>query len=178
MNFRHEDYKVKYYKYASALGTKLNRILEIERLSFPEGHWNEEDFKRVIDYQDNYLLTVGSDDIYGFLILNSKPFLDIWNLAVHPEFRRRGLGSILINCLIENSRGRKIQAKVREKNLNAQKFFRAQKFRGSLLKGDETYDYPDEYEETYIFEWLPENYQQKNNLILPSTKNRIKQYFS
>ena len=80
----------------------LNGILEIERLSFPIGkQWDRGDFQQVL--RDLFLVT-GEKELSGFLIAccreNERKAV-ILRIAVRPEYRGRGIATMLIEEAIE-----------------------------------------------------------------------------
>ena len=93
-----------------------------------------------------------------------KAKLHILNFAVHPHYRRYGVGGQMVSKLISklsSHRRTRITLEVRETNLAAQLFFRAQSFRAiKVLRAfyedsgedeeeepDEEYEDDEEYEE-------------------------------
>jgi ribosomal-protein-alanine N-acetyltransferase len=83
----------------------LDRILEIERLSFPIGkQWDRSDFQQAL--RDLFLVT-GEKELSGFLIAccwENERRAVILRIAVHPEVRGRGIATILIEEAIEKIR--------------------------------------------------------------------------
>ncbi|MGB7631677.1 MAG: GNAT family N-acetyltransferase [Candidatus Deferrimicrobium sp.] len=83
----------------------LDRILEIERLSFPIGkQWDRSDFQQV--FRDLFLVS-GEKELSGFLIAccwENERRAVILRIAVHPEVRGRGIATILIEEAIEKIR--------------------------------------------------------------------------
>ncbi len=47
----------------------------------------------------------------------------IWDLFVHPGFRRRGIGRALVETSIQDSGCKKVQAEIREGNVYSQQLF-------------------------------------------------------
>ena len=80
----------------------LNGILEIERLSFPIGkQWDRSDFQQAL--RDLFLVS-GEKELSGFLIAccrENERRAVILRIAVHPEYRSRGIATILIEEAIE-----------------------------------------------------------------------------
>ncbi len=108
----------------------ISDVLRIEDESF-EFPWPEEDFIRTLR-QRNCIGMVAVDE-------RSETPLHLLSLAVEPESRRRGVGKALVDKLIAKlAEGRRntILTEVRERNLAAQLFFRAQGFRAVRVLRD------------------------------------------
>ena len=104
----------------------------------------------------HYPLTTDHSSIVGYMIYElDKTRIHVVNFTVAFEFRRRGVGAAMIATLIAKlhiQRRRRIVLKVRESNLPAQQFLRAQGFhyvrtRKGVYDPMETSD--DEYEFVY-----------------------------
>jgi len=88
----------------------LNGILEIERLSFPIGkQWDRSDFQQALS---DLFLVSGEKEISGFLIAccwKNERRAVILRIAVHPDYRSRGIATILIEEAIEKIREMEIR---------------------------------------------------------------------
>jgi len=104
------------------------QVSEIEKLSFPtpwsysifSSELDEEKFAfyYVMEYQDEVIAYI------GYWKLANEAHLV--NLAVHPAFRRKGLGSKLLKYILEKAQNQgldTISLEVRRFNLAAQKFY-------------------------------------------------------
>src|SRR5262249_39017517 len=102
----------------------MPEVLQIEQQSF-EYSWTEEDFLRCLR-QRNCIGMVAElgEKVVGFMIYElHKSKLHILNFAVHPAWRRMGIGSQMVAKLAKKiSSGRRtlISLDVRETNLPAQ----------------------------------------------------------
>jgi len=111
----------------------MPEVLLTEQESF-DYSWTEEDFLRCLR-QRNCIGMVAefNEKVVGFMIYElHKTKLHILNFAVHPRFRRLGIGQQMVSKLIgklSSHRRTRVTLAVRETNLNAQLFFRAQDFR-------------------------------------------------
>lgn len=110
----------------------LAEVLQIEVNS--QFAWNEEDFLKALR-QSNCIgmVTELEDRVVGFMIYElHKKKIHIINLGIDPQFYRHGIGTQMIDKLLNKlckfSRIA-ITAHIRESNLNAQLFFAAQGFR-------------------------------------------------
>lgn len=135
----------------------LPEILTIEAASF-EFPWLEEDFIKCLR-QRNCIGMVAEDPcqnckICGFMVYElHKNRIHLLNLAVHPAFVRKGIGSQMIAKLTGklSTQGRsRIILEVRETNLQAQLFFRENGFRAvSVLRNF----YADTPEDAYVMQY-------------------------
>ena len=128
-------------------------VLEIETKSF-EFPWSEEDFIRCLRQRNCIGMVAECDEqIVGFMIYElHRTRLHILNFAVHPEFRRFGVGAQMANKLIGKlsyQRRTRILLEVRETNLAAQLFFRSAGFRAVSVLRD---FYHDTAEDAYLME--------------------------
>lgn len=132
----------------------MPEVLEIEQRSF-EFPWSDDDFIRCLRQRNCIgMVAEHSERVVGFMIYElHKSRLHILNLAVHPEFSRRGVGEQMIRKLISKlapQRRSRIMLEVRETNLPAQLFFRQLGFRAvSLLREF----YEDTPEDAYLMQF-------------------------
>ncbi len=143
----------------------LPDVFYIEDASFalPRG---EEGLRRLLVGQDNYVGLVAEykKRVVGFVIYElRKKRLYIVDLAVHPEFRQRGVGRQLVQerQLIEEIgrkwRCTKIRINVRETNLGAQFFFAANSFKAIRVIREY---FQDTGEDAYLFQYrVKQNYR-------------------
>lgn len=117
----------------------MAEVLAIESASFPHP-WNEEDFIRVLRQRNAIGVVVehtGSERVLGYTIYElQRGSLRLLNFAVHPDFRRRGVGAALLAKLrskLSSERRNKIIAEISEDNLPAHKFFAASGFRATAV---------------------------------------------
>lgn len=138
-------------------------VLEIERESF-EFPWREEDFVRVLRQRNcigmvaeycNPKLPENQLEVAGCMVYEmDKTRIHLLTLAVAPEFRRRGVGSQMVDALVKKlstQRRRRITLEVRESNLPAQLFFRTAGFRAVSVLRD---FYDDTDEDAYLMEYV------------------------
>ncbi len=116
----------------------LPHILEIERLSFPSP-WPGSSF---IGEIENLHISFPNVIIYKFIVKlvsyvifwHGQEKAQISNIAVHPDFRERGLGKAVLDCTIEMmiKKGAKhVLLEVRSSNLPARSLY--YNFRFELL---------------------------------------------
>jgi len=132
----------------------MPHVLAIEAESF-EFPWLEEDFLRCLKRRNCIgMVAEYFDRPVGFMIYElTKTRIHLLNFAVAPEARRRGVGTQMVAKLIGklSSQGRsRITLEVRETNLAAQLFFRANGFRAvSVLREY----YEDTPEDAYLMQY-------------------------
>lgn len=111
----------------------MRGVLEIERRSF-EFPWKDKDFTEFLK-QKNIISMVAEtgDKIYGFMVYElQKLNIEVLNFAVHPDYRRRSIGTQMVEKLkgkLSSQIRKRIRLVVRETNLEAQLFFRENGFR-------------------------------------------------
>jgi ribosomal-protein-alanine N-acetyltransferase len=132
----------------------MPEVLQIEQDSFDYA-WTEEDFLRCLRQRNCIgMVAEHGEKVIGFMIYElHKSKLHILNFAVCPAYRRAGIGTQMISKLVgklSSHRRTKITLAVRETNLNAQIFFRAQEFKA--LKVLRSY-YEDSGEDAYLMQF-------------------------
>jgi len=132
----------------------MAEVLEIENASF-DNPWSESDFVTALRQRNCIGMVAELDDrVVGFMIYElHKTRLHVLDFAVHPDWRRVGIGDQLASKLIRKltkERRTRIIVYVRETNLSAQQFFRNAGFRAiSVMR--EFYDDTDE--DAYVMEY-------------------------
>ena len=153
----------------------MPEVLDIEQQSF-EFSWTEEDFLCCLR-QRNCIGMVAECDhrIVGFMIYElHKAKLHVLNFAVDPEFRRNGIGSQMIEKLVDKlsqQRRQEIVLEVRESNLGAQLFFKQMGFKAVLVIRSH---YDDTEEDAYVMRFA---LLDDEAILLPfAPVNRISEY--
>ncbi|MCI0637464.1 MAG: ribosomal protein S18-alanine N-acetyltransferase [Gemmataceae bacterium] len=132
----------------------MPEVLLTEQQSF-EFAWTEEDFLRCLRQRNCIgMVAEHGEKVVGFMIYElHKAKLHIMNFAVHPNWRRHGVGAQMIAKLISklsSHRRTRITLEVRETNLLAQLFFRSQEFRAvRVLRAF----YEDSGEDAFLMEY-------------------------
>jgi len=111
----------------------MPEVLQTEQESF-EYAWTEEDFLKCLRQRNCIgMVAEHNEKVIGFMIYElHKAKLHILNFAVSPACRRAGVGAQMVAKLISklsSHRRTRITLEVRETNLAAQLFFRAQGFK-------------------------------------------------
>ncbi len=126
--------------------------IEAESFEFP---WSEEDFIRCLRQRNCIGMVAELDDrVVGFMIYElHKNRLHVLNFAVAGRFRRQGVGSQMLTKLVgklSQQRRSRILLEVRETNLAAQLFFRANGFKAVSVLRD---FYDDTPEDAYVMQF-------------------------
>jgi ribosomal-protein-alanine N-acetyltransferase len=132
----------------------MPEVLQTEQQSF-EYAWTEEDFLRCLRQRNCIgMVAEQGEKVVGFMIYElHKAKLHILNFAVHPAWRRAGVGGQMVAKLISklsSHRRTRITLEVRETNLPAQLFFSKQGFRAvRVLRGY----YEDSGEDAFVMQY-------------------------
>ena len=115
----------------------MPEVLAAELASF-EYAWTEDDFLRCLRQRNCIGMVAETDEhVIGFMIYElHRNRLHILNFAVHPNARRTGIGTQMVVKLVNKlstHRRQKISLAVRERNLEAQMFFRNHDFRATRV---------------------------------------------
>ncbi len=115
----------------------LDYVLEIENNSFADP-WSESEFRHAYQRDTHiFLVAIRNKKVVGYIIAEVVTCFDpcifqvrkwghLLNLAVHPEFRRKGIGKALTESIISNLRKVgvvDVWLEVRVSNSLAQKFY-------------------------------------------------------
>lgn len=136
----------------------MPEVLGIEQQAF-EFPWSDEDFTNCLR-QRNCIGMVAeiADSVVAFMIYElHRTRLHVINFAVARSHRRLGVGMRMMEKLVGKltpERRNRIVLEVRETNLPAQLFFRAQGFRATSVLRD---FYQDTEEDAYVMQytWQP-----------------------
>jgi len=120
----------------------LPRIIEIEQLAFPTP-WTLSSFRRELTLPFSRLIVAVPEEregtcAWGFLcrwLVADE--CHILNIAVHPQFRRSGVGGLLLKATIDEARERKadvVTLEVRRSNLPARCLYRKLAFEERRLR--------------------------------------------
>ncbi len=114
--------------------TDLDHLLEIEQHSFPKSPYSRATFIHLYWlYPNTFWVYVdqpddqGKEEVCGYLIFSRGGHLI--SLAVHPKFRRRGIGKTLIKRAKEILSVKEMWAEVRRGNQGARAFYQKMGFR-------------------------------------------------
>lgn len=122
-------------------------VVNIEQVSFSTP-WSEQSFLREL-YRKYSLAKVAvfRDKIIGYICADYKLYeASILNLAVHPDYRRWGVATILMNNVINELKNRScvfVYLKVRVSNTGAKEFYNRFGFKAESIR-KKYYSNPDE----------------------------------
>ena len=148
----------------------MQEVLDIENEGF-EFPWYEEDFIRCLRQRNCIgMIAEYNEQVVGFMIYElEKARLHLLNFAVARPFRRRGVGSQMIDKLtgkLSSQRRTRIILEIRETNLPAQLFFKTRGFRAVSVLRD---FYDDTPEDAYAMQYRYRPVAAE----LPASANRI-----
>lgn len=110
----------------------VDDVLQIEYNSF-EDHWVADDFKKHLAKKPCISMLAYRGNAYGYQTVGyfvyhmSKTGFELLKIAVHPDFRRQGVGRQMIEKLISKLAGSyRVHAEVtvRDRDVASQMFFR------------------------------------------------------
>lgn len=150
----------------------LETVLKIEHESF-EFPWTESEFLACIQRPNCIaMVAVAQEKVVGYMIYEMGPqWFQILNLAVDAEYRRHGVGRVLVQRLVNKlspRRRHRITLHVRETNLPAQLFFKSLGFRAKAILHDH---YPDTAEDAYLMAYELATH------VTVSPRNRVAEFF-
>ncbi len=153
----------------------MPEVLAIEQESF-DYSWTEEEFLCILRQRNCIGMVAELDhEIVGFMIYElHKSNLHVLNFAVSSQHRHQGIGSRMVQRLIDklsSQRRKEILLEVRERNLGAQLFFRKQNFFAVTVLRKH---YEDTQEDAYIMRYLLEESQVP---MIAGKINRISSYY-
>jgi len=121
------------YRIRSAVSADAESLVGIERRSFSDP-WSEASFREALTSPWTFRLIADTGrGVAGYLIGREVAATgEVLNLAVAPEFRRRGIGGALLGAGLTAFRRRRVDEvflEVRESNLSAQALYLGHGFR-------------------------------------------------
>ncbi len=132
----------------------LDSVLQIESHSFPKSPYHWETFLRFhMLHPDTFLVCCNRnrsrEEMLGYIIYSHDGH--IISIAVHPGYRRKGIGTRLIRKAMDTPHIKKVWAEVRKSNLSAQSFY-------SKLEFKTVGTVPNYYgnEDALIVQWNPD----------------------
>lgn len=109
-------------------------VFEIAKICLPE-KWSLDSIRSVLKYENNIYYVAHSIEqslVIGFAgIMVIVDEAELLNIAVAPEFRRQGIGSMLLGRMMqeaEQTRAFRLLLEVRESNFTARELYRQHQF--------------------------------------------------
>jgi [ribosomal protein S18]-alanine N-acetyltransferase len=130
-------------------------LLTIERESLSASHWSAEKYQQIFSHSSPSRIALVKSEvgkIQGFLV--ARTLGDEWeleNIAVSLPARRQGIGTLLLQELLNRAKrekASKILLEVRQSNLEARSLYRKFGFQESGVRAG-YYQFPDESAITY-----------------------------
>jgi len=118
-------------KIEKMLKSDLPEVIKIENLSF-NSPWLLSYFESELEYPDSTCLKIIDDNkaLLGYIIL--RYFVDevhIMNIAVHPDYRKKGIATKLIEYVLKDvSKDKFMLLEVRRTNIAAQELYKKMGF--------------------------------------------------
>jgi ribosomal-protein-alanine N-acetyltransferase len=144
----------------------MDEVMQIKEESFLLP-WTDEDFLNALRQRNAIgMVAEHGGKVVGFMVYElHKHKLHVLNFAVHPDWRRRGVGAQMVVKLkskLSSHRRTRIALHVRESNLAAQLFFRSQEFKAvRVLRGF----YEDAGEDAFLMAYRLDNGDEAANRI-------------
>lgn len=121
------------YKIELMNPSHVKGVFEVSNLSLEES-WNIDSIEKELSNKlAKYLVALHGDKVIGFvgmwIVFNEG---DITNVAVHPDYRKQGVGNLLIDNLITLCKENNINSltlEVRESNIPAQSLYKKHGFK-------------------------------------------------
>lgn len=135
------------YKIEPMNFSHISGVFDVSTLSLPEA-WSIDSIEKELSNKlAKYIVALDNDKVIGFVgmwIVFDEG--DITNIAVHPDYRKRGIGDLLIDNLTSFCRENNINSltlEVRESNIPAQRLYEKHEFKEEGIRKN-FYDNPKE----------------------------------
>jgi ribosomal-protein-alanine N-acetyltransferase len=133
----------------------MPEVMRIENECFRDFPWSEQDWLTCLANRNCIGMVAEVEEcVVGVMVYDLLPKgLHLLNFAVRPDCQRIGIGTALVNKLkskLSQDRRTRLSLHIRESNLPAQLFFRAQGFRAVSVVKDHYEDTP---EDAYLFQY-------------------------
>lgn len=117
----------------------IDKVFDIEQNSF-NTPWSKDSFKKEINENSlaHYIVAENNNNIVGYggmwVIVDEG---HITNIAVHPDFRHKGIGKTIVSSLVKEAVNRKLTGltlEVRKSNVEALNLYRKFGFAGEGIR--------------------------------------------
>lgn len=133
-------------------------IVAFDKLCFPADYWKEEDWKELLsDNRATYYALMDRDiivgDIFTYNWKGENDYLKIMNIAIHPDYRKQGLGYKLMGYAMDEFKASgldRIAAETRASNVAMQALFKKCGYEFNKAEED-YYSNPSEAGYKYVF---------------------------
>jgi ribosomal-protein-alanine N-acetyltransferase len=99
----------------------FDELLQIEAQAFPKSQYDREELWLLsLKYPHTFLVTV-SNQVDGYIVFSADGH--IISMAVRPQKRREGIGTRLVQKVIDQCSGKSLRLEVRVSNVGAQRFY-------------------------------------------------------
>lgn len=120
---------------------KISEFIEIDQVIDTDETWRRENFIMDLDGKwNNSYIMCQNNEIAGYIIcsVKNKHILHIHRLAVKKKFQDRGIGTQLIDKVIENADGyiKYIALMAHKDNKKARRFYEKKGFKNICIVGD------------------------------------------
>ncbi|MDD2731691.1 MAG: GNAT family N-acetyltransferase [Candidatus Pacebacteria bacterium] len=139
MTISEKEHEITASFYWMSLDRDLSAVIEIENQSF-RYPWKPNDFYNCLTKGKNPangIVAVYNGQLIGYIIYKiRKRFIEIFGIAVHPAYRRMGIGSQLLAKVMGISASiqqKKITIMIGERNLKGQFFFKNNGFKATAV---------------------------------------------
>ena len=122
-------------KFGLLAAENIDEVFELEKLCFPDDPWGRVSFENEVDNPHSIFVTATDDKTehivgYGgvWLVCDNG---DITNIAVHPDYRREGIGKKILDVMTDICKEKQISSitlEVRDGNLPAYNLYRKEGF--------------------------------------------------
>lgn len=159
----------------------VNDIMSIESVSFGTHHWTPDAFKSEIKSNgSNYVVIIDDENskvigYYGFWLILEEAH--VTTIAVHPEYRGKNLGELLLQHLIEKAFAKTakwITLEVRISNIPAQNLYYKYGFQSLGLRRK----YYQDNDEDALIMWTEDINNSKYQELLKTLKSDLENKMS
>ena len=129
----------------------IPEVVSIENVSY-SAPWSRREFYGELNFNRfaRYFVVEMNQKIIGYIgSWFFKDFVHITNVAVHPDFRKKGIGTKLMNYIINLAKSRKVKKivlEVRVSNIIAQRLYKNLGFKVEKVKKEY---YPNNKEDAF-----------------------------
>ena len=127
--------------------SQIELLLEMENKCFGSNAWNYKNLQSHFQFHSSAILLENQIRLAYLLFTETEDEVEILRIAVLPEYRRRNLGSFLLNFLF--SKNKRILLEVHNKNIDAIKFYESNHFKKIHTRNH----YYENNESAYIYEY-------------------------